>query len=347
MTSIALVSTTIHVPHVLAEYRRIGPDVEIIVAGDVNGPQDEIAAFCRQLDARYLGPQEQEALGYACSPIIGWKSIQRRSIAILEAIRSGADIIISLDTDNAPTDNLYFRVIDDVMTKGTRGLGYSIPTGWLNPGRFADPPYVARGFPLSQRHNQPDGLAGIEPPNGRYPIGILQSLVLGDPDIDAIERIAKAPTVDGYRMNGRATFVTNPRDTWAPTNSQATAWRRELAPLMLCPPGLGRFDDIWGSYIAQRVLQETGYHVAFGWPFVRQDRHDHNLLKDLEQELWGMRHTERFVSDLKAAYIGSLSGNSILGKLHVLISDMTAWDYLPQQTRDFLVAWVQDVERVL
>jgi hypothetical protein len=137
----------------------------------------------------------------------------------------------------------------------------------------------------------------------------------------------------------------NPKTAWSPINSQNTAYSRELAPLMLLPPGIGRYDDIFGSYIAQRVLQETDYHVAFGQPFVRQERHEHDLLADLEAEMWGMRHTERFVSDLKTVY--PLASDTILGKLRILVAHMAYWEYLPRQARDFMVAWVQDVERVL
>lgn len=50
---IALISTTINVPRVLALYRAFGPEVEIIVAGDRKTPHDETRALLGPLNARY------------------------------------------------------------------------------------------------------------------------------------------------------------------------------------------------------------------------------------------------------------------------------------------------------
>jgi hypothetical protein len=100
---IVLFTTTINCPTVLRQYRASDPDVLFIIAGDLKTPHEEIRALCAELgNAVYLDPPQQDALGYKCSGVLGWKTIQRRNIALLEAIRSGADVVVSIDNDNAP-----------------------------------------------------------------------------------------------------------------------------------------------------------------------------------------------------------------------------------------------------
>lgn len=333
-------TTTIHIPTVLARYREIGPDVEIIVAGDVSGPQDEIAAFCEGIGARYLGPQEQEALGPASSPIVGFRSIQRRNYALLAAIQSGADVLLSVDTDNEPCVPDYFGELRETFGVTTT-LTTESDNGWFNIGDYAGDDYIVRGYPLSLwqdgRDNRTGGMGG--------PIGVFSSLIFGDPDIGAIERLRLAPQVTDYVVGME---VINPRDTWAPVNSQCTAWRRELAPLAFVLPGVGRYDDIWAGLIAQRVLEATDYCVAFGFPAVRQDRHAHDLLADLAAEMHGMRHTETFVALLKEARV--CSNASVLDNLAGVVDYLRLAapdEVLPQQTKRFLAAWLEDVTAVL
>src|SRR6476620_6144831 len=103
MLDTALITTTINNPLVLRQYRASDPDVLFIIAGDRKSPHDDIRSLCKELgNAVYLDPREQQALGYACSEVIGWNSIQRRSIALLEALRAGAQVVLSVDDDNAP-----------------------------------------------------------------------------------------------------------------------------------------------------------------------------------------------------------------------------------------------------
>jgi hypothetical protein len=89
MTDTCLITTTIHTPNVLRLYRASDPDVLMIIAGDLQSPHDEIRALCKELgNAQYLDPFTQQGLGYACSEVIGFRSIQRRNIALLEALSS-------------------------------------------------------------------------------------------------------------------------------------------------------------------------------------------------------------------------------------------------------------------
>ncbi len=107
---VALITTTIYVPRVLELYRNISKDVWFFVAGDRKTPHKETRSFVEKLgSAIYYSDEDQEKLGYKSSEIIGWNKIMRRDIALLEAIKHGADIIISIDDDNIPLDENYFH----------------------------------------------------------------------------------------------------------------------------------------------------------------------------------------------------------------------------------------------
>ena len=343
---ISLVTTTVTVPRVLEQYRALDKDVTIIVAGDDIDPETEraIDAFCAGIDARYLSYAEQASLDYAVHDVIGPLSIQRRNVAILEAIRSGADIVVTVDDDNEPAERGYFAHIRAALRDSIVGpcVRYG-NSGWFNPGAFSLPPYSYRGFPYSLRPQLPDAPLPSVTFSARR-IGVLNGLVEGDPDINATERIEIGPLVHGYDVPFQDIAV-HPSVAWAPINSQNTAYVRELTPLMAVLPGVGRYDDIFGSFIAQRVLMDTDWHVAFGQPFVRQERHPHDLLRDLEQEMFGMRYTERFVDDLK---VMDLWGEStILGKLERVYHGIARLDYMPGIVAEFGYAWLNDVEKVL
>lgn len=45
--------------------------------------------------------------------------------------------------------------------------------------------------------------------------------------------------------------------------------------------------DIWRSFIAQRILWEYGYGILFHSSTVYQNRNDHNLIEDFEDEIPG------------------------------------------------------------
>lgn len=341
MTNIALITTTIHVPEVLRRYREIGSDVEIIVAGDVTTDAG-CEALCREVDACYLSYVEQARLYPVLSDLIGPRSIQRRNIAILEAIRNGADIILTIDTDNWPDMPDYFA---QLVARFAQHDGPMADGDWWNPGGLAGQPYYYRGLPYSQRGTGSWGgstvtaLAATDVPQ----VGIVNSLVLGDPDINATERLERHPVVAWYGRPAKQGVLVDPQRTFAPFNSQATAYLRELAPLAAVIPGVGRYDDIFGSYIAQAVLRATDYGVLYGAPFVRQVRHEHNLYSDLRSELWGMEHTEAFAETLREIVPGTGSVLDELDDIAAVLSMDGRWSHLGQ----FCQAWLDAVDEVL
>lgn len=346
---LAIVTTTINVPHVLRDYRRECPDALIIVAGDQQTPHDEVLELCAEIgNALYMGPDMQQAQYAKVSDAIGWRCIQRRNLGMLEALRQGADLVMLLDDDNIPSENYGQRVTSWFDGADIRPIQTVIWNHrWFNIGQYADVQYYARGYPCTLRKPVTDRwVENHQTIRETVNVGVFTSLIYGDPDISAVERMELAPMVKRYGLPGGASAIgIHPKHTWGPINSQATVVRRELVPLFGLPPGLGRYDDIVAGYVAQRVMGEHGYHVVYGAPHVTQERNPHNLIADLEAELWGMKHTEDVVAFLEGVPLG---GNSISDDMYTIVDEFSQQDAFPWpvQAQGFYDAWIEEVERI-
>lgn len=300
-----------------------------------------------------MSVEYQKTLGYKCSELIGWNCVQRRNIALLEALKWGAELIITIDDDNIPLNKTYFadfqRVLlrmtsnerNDVVYKATEfnGLQATSNSGWFDVGTLLNPVAPHRGFP-HEKASQPvfDSITDAK-------VGLAAGICLGDPDISAVTRIANGPIVHGVSALLQEGIVTDPRVTKTVYNTQNTAFIRELAPAMFCPPGWGRYDDILASLVTQRVMAERGLHVHFGKPFVWQQRNAHNLNRDLEIELWGMKHIVEFADHLwEHAKISQYS--TVLDRVRAIYTGLP--DHLvPNNTRDTALAFLDDCDGVL
>jgi hypothetical protein len=263
-TKLALITTTIYVPRALSLYRELDKEVMFFIAGDRKTPHDEVRSFVSTLgNAVYYSDTDQEKLGYRSSELIGWNRIMRRNIALLEAIKYGADIIITIDDDNMPLDRSYFTDFVRVLTQPFSGLQVAGDDGWFNIGEYMTPPIYHRGFPYDRRHVE--HTYALRHVQGAK-IGVAAGLWFGDPDIDVMERITNRPEVYQVAEVVQRGLCVAP-NVLAPTNSQSTAYVAELAPLFMVWTGVGRYDDIWASYLAQRIMHTLGYHVYYGPPF--------------------------------------------------------------------------------
>jgi hypothetical protein len=347
----ALITTTINIPSVLALYRRFDPSasVRFFVAIDSKTPH-AVYDFCNNLG----NVQVIAGTDYKCDQIIGWNSIQRRNLALLEALKWGADIIVSVDDDNIPLDPNYFVAFERLFDSGRvklrpgggfialpyefSGLKVSSPLGWFDVGTLLEPPATHRGFPhditsLNRFTHAIDAK-----------IGVAAGMVLGDPDTSSVERISKRPDVHGVSEILKAGIVVDPT-TRTVFNSQNTAFIRELAPAMMMLPGVGRYDDIFASLLCQRVMRDRGLHVYFGRPFVYQQRNQHNLVNDLKQELFGMENIVRF-----AEYLDSFecfSATTVLANVHDIFVEMKSLDWMPAIVSECGLAWCEDCEKVM
>lgn len=338
----ALITTTIHVPEVLPYYRGLDSTVPFFVAGDMKTPESFVRPFIESLgNAVYLSPSDQEKLDYESSKLIGWNKIMRRNIALLEAIKSGAEIIISIDDDNIPVNTSYFDDFHGLFSSPFSGLQVSSKSGWVNAGQFLSPPVIHRGLPYEKRPTSSEiELGGTQSAK----VGVASGLWFGDPDIDCIDRLVNHPIVLNVSDVLSAGFVVH-KDCRAPFNSQNTAYRAELAPLMMVLIDVGRYDDIWASYISQTIFTKMEYQIHFGKPFVWQERNPQNLWQNLRDEIYGMENTPAFVAKLKQ--LGVDSQSDVLENLQRVYSGLKNEEYFPKAGIDLGLAWCRDCAKAM
>ena len=303
MTKYAIITTTINVPHNLEAYVKdtvdqgLRNDVFFVVAGDRKTPMDA-AALCDSLAAvyniqvDYLTPTFQEITWPVYSKFLGWNTIQRRNIAMLYAYNQGADVVVTIDDDNYLTAPNYLAQ-HGLLAESTITETTSSSSGWYNICRRLQHTgeFYPRGYSIKERGTHPRIKSELLSQRAVVNAG----LWIGDPDVDAVTRLAINPKVE----NALTPPFTLAPETYAPFNSQNTAIHRDVLPAYCMVSGVGRYDDIIPSFFVKRIADHLGDAIRFGTPLVRQERNPHNLFKDLENEVIGMQLTDRLVDWLR------------------------------------------------
>jgi hypothetical protein len=360
----ALITTTINVPKVLELYRAHSEDVRFFVAFDNKTPK---AAYEYLYEFPNCEVLERCVDSYwNCSELIGWNTIARRNIAMLEALKWGADIIVTIDDDNIPVSWDYFGIFKYTIDTSWFGIQASSESGWFDVGTLLDPIAPHRGFP----HVKASAPTYSHCPQRK--VGVAAGICLGDPDISAVTRIAAHPTVHRVSELLRAGIIVDPagerrielttsrsehpeypftemayrgtnRGTWTVFNSQNTAIIRELAPAFFMIPQLGRYDDIFASLVLQRVMRERGYVVHFGPPFVWQQRNQHDLLKDLRAEQFGAERILDFAQWLDGFVF---SGNErVTDQMKIMFTNLPDWMPERGKIQELVLAWCEDCDQ--
>lgn len=312
--SIGMVTTTINQPVLLEEYcrnaRAFGHEqVRFFVVGDMQTPA-AVEPWCRQLSARYgyaveyYGVERQRAVlkdTPALAQHLPFRSISRRNVGMLEAYRCGAECVITIDDDNWVTDTDYFG-FQSKVGRIMPAAEVSSETGWWNTCTMlkeaSGQQFYHRGFPPGQRRAGRADLGRWSEASRRVVVNA--GLWLGDPDVDAVTRLAKP--VDAIALEPAAqSGVFLASGTWCPFNSQNTALHRSVIPAYFLSPYVGRYDDIWASFVLRRLIDHFKDAVCYGPPLVRQERNAHNLWKDLSLEMHGMEATDSLVDFLRRA----------------------------------------------
>lgn len=272
----------------------------LIVVGDKKTPHD---LYHKYVNCRYIHPDEQEKKYPELSEAIGWNCIQRRNIGFIEAYKSGADIIASIDDDNIPYDNwgkeVHVGETVEVVTVSSKDKVV------IDPLYFSSHPELwHRGFPLEQINDR--GERGTDYFSGflKRKILIQEDLWDGDPDVDAVCRKIYNPKNIDLHFNGPLTTI-----QYSPFNSQNTFIAREVIPYYMCIPWIGRMDDIWGGYIAEYLLNTRPLYMP---ATVRQDRNEHSLNKDFQNEVFGYLNTNDLLHDMEnwRNYLPSMALNA-------------------------------------
>lgn len=273
----AIVLTTIHPPGEAVRAFAGVAGHRLIVVGDRRTPVDWACP-----GAEYLAPDRPTGAG-RLFPLLPFDHYGRKMLGYLRALESGAAVLVDTDDDNFPKPGWSFPPFDGRFRR-LRG-----DRGFVNIYRlFTGLRIWPRGFPLELVRG--DAPIEFEPGTAETRVGAWQGLVDGDPDVDAIYRL----TVGEPCTFAPGEPVTLGPGTHCPFNSQNTAFRREIFPLLYLPVHVSfRFTDILRGMVAQPIMAAAGFRLGFTAANAVQRRNPHDPMLDFVQEIPMYRHARR------------------------------------------------------
>jgi len=289
---------------------------KLIVIGDKKTPADWA---CK--DAQFYNPEGKLTNHYA-----------RKNIGYLKAMKQGASVIYDTDDDNCPLPRWQVR-------KANISAHTAIGQGWYNVYKpLSNQTIWPRGLSLNAIHQHAE--FGIRT---SVQSSIQQGLADGEPDVDAIYRLA---------FNQQHTFskrmsIFLPSGTWCPFNSQSTWWFPKAFVLMYLPVNATfRMTDIWRSFVAQRCLWEIGEGVTFHSPSeVHQERNPHDLLADFADEVPGYLQNDKIVEVLNGLTLRKGEENmsdNLLTCYYALVNN----GFLPVEEIESVKEWINTFNEI-
>jgi hypothetical protein len=251
----------------------------------------------------------------------------RKMIGYLFAVGAGADMIIDTDDDNIPKAGWTFPSFDGSYET------IAADQGFVNIySSFTKRRIWPRGLPLDRIH-VPALPATIQDAS----VGIWQGLADGDPDVDAIYRLVSN---EPCYFDDRAPLTLSP-GTLSPFNSQNTAVRPQLFPLLYLPAFVTfRFTDILRGWVAQPIMWAAGYRLGFLGATVVQERNPHDYTKDFESEVPCYLHANKVYDAVSKAVSPD---SSVTENLRSSYSALHEIEIVTAAELDLLDAWLGDL----
>jgi hypothetical protein len=290
--NIGTVLTTINTPSLrLVESLKESNEspVNVIVIGDTKTSNEWTKTGFTFLD---LQTQHQEFGKF--SETLRINHYARKNIGYLKAAKMELEWIFETDDDNfliSPPEKVLNK--NDFEFIETRGEGWINFYNLFKTEKNSEQIIWPRGYPLEEIHKQS---TYYNVPSA--PIALLmQGLANGNPDVDAIYRLM-FPEETSWKFLENRILILNSNQI-APINSQTTLWNEEIYRLMYLPSfSTFRVTDILRGYIASHCLQVNRIPVGFFSPLVFQDRNEHNLIKDFQDEIPLFLKAKEFVQEL-------------------------------------------------
>jgi len=297
-----------------------------IVIGDTKSPDDFSIEGCD-----FYSVERQAALPYEIAQLLPVRHYARKNIGYIIAARAGAEVIIETDDDNLPYPSFW------ASRERYQSASVMRECGWLNVYRyFTDVNVWPRGFSLSAICKAIPPLSEI---TAAVDCPVQQGLADDNPDVDAMFRLT---TAEAIKFRSRSPLALG-SGSICPFNSQNTTWFREAFVLMYLPSYCSfRMTDIWRSFVAQRICHANGWNVLFHAATVWQERNDHNLMRDFEDEIPGYLNNDAIVSAL--AGLDLPAGRLRLGEnLLLCYKRLVEMGLIDAKEIALIEAWINDI----
>ena len=332
-TDKALVITTISAPNKVMRKLSAGAiknGYNFIIAGDTKSPENFFLE-----GVQFLSIKDQIDSGFSYALKCPTRHYCRKNIGYLTAIREGAKIIVETDDDNFPRAEFFAQRRRHIKVRTI------FRNGWVNIYRyFSDANIWPRGFPLDEINHE---LLSLD----KFPIievdcPIQQGLADENPDVDAIYRLLM-PLPHNFTT---AKSIALGNETWCPFNSQNTTWWADTFPLLYLPAYCSfRMTDIWRSFVAQRIAWENNWSVVFHEPTVWQERNEHNLMQDFNDEIPGYLYNRRIGEALGKISL-TPGEEAIPDNLRKCYEMMVEMEFVVRKELSLLDSWLTDLEQL-
>lgn len=305
-------------------------DINFILIGDTKSPTQFSIEGCD-----FWSVDRQLQTDFTFASLCPTRHYARKNIGYLIAMQQGSDNIVETDDDNLPREEFWTERSRNVEAYDVKGQG------WLNVYHYFSDDFIwPRGLPLEEIQKKLPSIDTFEKKDVLCPIQ--QGLADENPDVDAVYRLTY-PLPLSFKKSAPLALG---QDTWCPFNSQNTYWYKEAFPLLYLPAYCSfRMTDIWRSYVAQRIAWANNWSILFHEATVWQERNQHNLLKDFEDEIPGYLNNAKICTELAALPIQG-------GKEHILNDLIMCYDMLVDkgfvgvEEKTLVRAWVDDVQKV-
>jgi len=303
-------------------------NIRFYVIGDRKSPSNFILDNCH-----YYSLENQKRLSFKYAELCPEASYARKNIGYLLALADGAQSLLETDDDNFPECGFLTDRCSSV--KGRQPVG----DGWVNAyGYFSDVNIWPRGFPLEDVQN----CTSTEFVENTSFCPIQQGLADDNPDVDAVYRLL-FPLPIKFR---KETPLILRKGQWCPFNSQNTVFFRETFPLLYLPATCSfRMTDIWRSFVAQRILWTCGWSLSFHASTVRQERNEHNLMRDFSDEVSGYLNNAAIANRLENLELKS-GPEAMSDNIQTCYTELLRMELVKPEELSLLSAWLEDLQQL-
>ncbi|SDN14166.1 Protein of unknown function, DUF288 [Methylobacterium phyllostachyos] len=328
----AVVITTINSPtRAIVEIARDAPQLnaQFVIVGDSKSP----AGF-HQDGALYLDLEAQRHSGFRYGAVAPAKHYARKNVGYLRAIADGATVLIETDDDNIPRPEFWAPRSATVKARIHEAAEWTNVYAW-----FSGQPIWPRGLPLDKVRVSPPAIDTLSEVEVYCPIQ--QGLADENPDVDAIYRLVLPLPLDFEQREPVAL-----RHSWCPFNSQNTTFFKPAFPLLYLPYYCSfRMTDIWRSFVAQRIAYANDWGVLFHSATVFQERNEHDLMRDFEEEIPGYLHNTRIRNTLCGLDI-PIGEAEIPAAMRLCYQALIDIGVVGAEEMGLLEAWLEDLSRL-
>jgi STELLO glycosyltransferases len=306
-------------------------NLNFIVMGDTKSPADFELAGCD-----FWSVDRQLTLPFELAKITPTRHYSRKNLGYLLAIKNGSTELVETDDDNIPREEFW-----DAKQREVKSYAFE-NTGWVNVYNYFTSKFIwPRGYPLEELQKKQTDINSLKHDMVNCPIQ--QGLADENPDVDAVYRLTY-PLPLSFEIKTKLALG---RNAWSPFNSQNTYWFKEAFALMYLPSYCSfRMTDIWRSYVAQRIAWECGWSVLYHESTVWQERNEHNLMKDFEDEIPGYSNNLNICKELQSLTLKAGKEN-ICDNLITCYQKLIDINVIGKDEITLLKAWIKDISALI